>query len=323
MTTMAILQEVDKCVRCNGCVIACKRTWDLKLPTDIAKVKPARSLVAANQRLAIKSQRRGDMGPFVRFTCWHCPAPPCAAACPLGAISKLESGAVAVDNAKCLPGTCNPDGGPFPCQTGCQRGGYPKVGTAYEHAPAAGLGTLKMNKCTLCTGRAGSDAQITAAIAAVGGTGASQNPDNGLQTRAAKHATNDTYLSSIDGNYYAELKHEPACVSSCPAKAMKWDTRDNILAYLNANYVLNDGPGNTPGTHNWVGGGSLYWASHHLYTLAPPKADPFIEDHIAPMASSLISGGKMVLPTLIVGGLAALSARRTRIESDATTAEEV
>lgn len=316
MTKMAILQEVDKCVRCNGCVIACKREWDLKLPTDISKVKPARSLVAANQRLAIKSQRRADMGPFVRFTCWHCPAPPCGAACPLGAISKLESGAVAVDNEKCQPGVCvNPDSGLYPCQVGCQRGGYPKVGSAYEHVPEVGVGTFKMNKCTLCTGRAGSDAQIAAAIAAVGGTGASTNPNNALPTRAIKHAADDTYQSTIDGNFYAELKHEPACVSSCPAKAMKWDTEANILAYLNDNYILADG------THNWVGGGALYWASKHLYTLAPPKADPFIEDHIAPMASSLLSGGRMVLPTLVVGGLAALSARRSRIDAEKTTEE--
>lgn len=319
MTTMAILQEVDKCVRCNGCVIACKRTWDLKLPTDISKVKdePARSL-AANQRLAIKSQRRGDMGPFVRFTCWHCPAPPCAAACPLGAIKKLESGAVAVDNVKCNPSVCSSDGVHFPCQTGCQRGGYPKVGRAYEHAPATGVGPVRMNKCTLCTGRAGSDAQIAAAVGAggIGGTGSSA--ENTLQTR--QNSAGGTWPSPITGAPVAlvpELAHEPACVSSCPAKAMKWDARDNIIKYLEDNYVLADG------TRNWVGGGSMFWASHSLYTLAPPKADPFIEDHIAPMATSLLSGGRMILPTLVVGGLAALSARRSRIETDDQTAKEV
>jgi len=92
---------------------------------------------------------------------------------------------------------------------------------------------------------------------------------------------------------------------------MKWDSRANILALLEnpANgYIF--GPGTVaPGTKNWMGNGSLFWASKSIL-LTPAKADPFIEDHVAPMTSSLLSGGKMILPTLFVGGLAALSARR-------------
>ncbi len=281
---MAVFQDVDKCMRCNGCVTACKRTWDLKNFTDIEDVKPQRSVVNPRQRLAIKSQKRVDMGPFIRFTCWHCPDPPCAARCPLGAISKEENGAVSVDNTKCNPSSCVTAAGTYPCADGCQRGGYPKIGVAYEGGPFAGL--PKMNKCTLCWGRAGSDDQV-------GG--------DALQTRATA-----AQIAAVP-----EKAHEPACVSSCPAKAMKWDTRENILAYLEdpANgYIF--GPGSVaPGTKNWMGNGSLFWGSKTTL-LTPAKADPFIEDHIAPMTSSLLSSGKMILPTLFVGGLAALSARR-------------
>lgn len=281
---MAIFQDVDKCMRCNGCVTACKRTWDLKNFTDIEDVKPARSVVNPRQRLAIKSQKRVDMGPFIRFTCWHCPDPPCAPRCPFGAIKKEENGAVSVDNAKCNPSACVTASGAFPCADGCQRGGYPKVGVAYEGGPFAGL--PKMNKCTLCWGRAGSDDQVSATA---------------LQTRATQ--------AEID--LVPEKAHEPACVSSCPAKAMKWDTRENILAFLedDANgYIF--GPDTVaPGTKNWMGNGSLFWGSKTTL-LTPAKADPFIEDHIAPMTSSLLSSGRMILPTLFVGGLAALSARR-------------
>ena len=292
MTQMAILQDVDKCMRCNGCVVACKREWDLKLPTDVETVKPARALVSASQRLAIKSQKRGDMGPFVRYTCWHCPTPPCAGGCPFGAIVKQESGAVSVDVTACKPSLCS-DSATKPCQLACERGGYPKVGIAYATLdPGDDRFGEKMNKCTLCHGRAGSDAQITAA----GG-----DPSTALPTRATQ--------AEID--LVAEKAHEPACVSSCPAKAMKWDTRDNILAYLNAKFIWANG------TKNWMGNGAMFWASRKVL-LAPPKADPFVEDHISPLASGLGEGlgGKLLVPALVVGGLAALSARRSSIEND-------
>jgi Fe-S-cluster-containing dehydrogenase component len=288
---MAILQDVDKCMRCNGCVTACKREWNLKLPTDIADVKPARSLVNPRQRLAIKSIKRGDMGPFMRFTCWHCPDPPCVKSCPLKAMAKQATGAVTVDNALCNPDVCNPGPGPKPCETGCQRGGYPKVGKAYQSGAYAEV--PRMNKCTLCFGRAGSDAQ----------TGS-----DALPTRATA-----AEISAVP-----EKAHEPACVSSCPAKAMKWDSRANILTYLNdpANgYILANG------TQNWYGGGSLYWASRKIM-LVPPKADPFIEDHIAPMTASLLGSSRMIVPTLVVGGLAALGARKSKVaEEESMTGE--
>jgi Fe-S-cluster-containing dehydrogenase component len=280
-------------MRCNGCVIACKREWDMALPTDIADVKPQRSVVKSNQRLAIKSQRRADMGAFARYTCWHCPSPPCAGSCPLGAIVKQESGAVSVDTAKCDPEVCKTSSDPTrprPCELACQRGGYPKVGKVYESTPDV----VKMNKCTLCHGRAGSDDQITAA---------GFDPKLGLPTRAT-----DAEIGLV-----AERKHEPACVSSCPGKAMRWDTKANILKYLaDHDYA--------PGTY--AGNGSIYWASRKQQ-VAPPKADPFIEDHIAPMASSLLSSSRLIVPTLVVGGLAAISARRSRNEVEATTTEEV
>ena len=103
MTVMAILQDADKCMRCNGCVTACKREWNLKLPTSMAEVIPQKSIVNPRQRLAIKSLKRGDMGPFMRFSCWHCPDPPCAAECPFGAIKKLATGAINVDNVEVQP----------------------------------------------------------------------------------------------------------------------------------------------------------------------------------------------------------------------------
>jgi ferredoxin len=217
---------------------------------------------------------------------------------------EASTGAVSVDKTKCDPTACVTGTGQYPCVTGCQRGGYPKVGKAYEDAPT----TLEMNKCTLCFGRAGVD---------------DPTKKNMLPTTARMDASG--FISEIAGTTGArvpELAHMPACVSTCPAKAMKWDTRDNILAYLNdsANGFIFGAGSVAPGTKNWVGTGSVYWASRKVL-LAPPKADPFIEDHVLPMTSSMLP--KMLVPTLVVGGLAALSARRSRVETSATTGGEV
>jgi ferredoxin len=181
--------------------------------------------------------------------------------------------------------------GQYPCVTGCHRGGYPKIGQG--RTVGAQLTGPKANKCTLCYGRAGSDAQV--------GTDA-------LPTRAKDN------ISRLSGLAVPELAHEPACVSSCPAKAMVWDTRANIVSYL-ANpangFVVN-------GTVNVIGNGSMYWASKKTL-LAPPKADPLVEDHLTPLASDLTSTTlKVALPTLVIGGLAALSARRARVEEEAS-----
>ncbi len=308
MTVMAILQDADKCMRCNGCVVACKREWDLALPLDISDVIPVvsvggqKSIVNPRQRLAIKSLKRGDMGPFVRYSCWHCPDPPCAYECPFGAISKLSTGAIDVDASKCQPNLCNTGPGPKPCETGCQRGGYPKVGVAYQGGLYAG--EQKMNKCTLCSGRAGADGVVNAGTA--------------LPTRARKDGAgnwvSDLPLPSggtLPDPIVPELAHEPACVSSCPAKAMKWDSKANILAYLKD-------PANgfkIGTTENWIGNGAILWASKKVM-LTPPKSDPFIEDHIAPLTSSMLSTGRMVVPTLVLGGLAALGVRKAKVASE-------
>lgn len=313
MTVMAVFQDVDKCMRCNGCVIACKREWNMKNFTDIEDVKPQRSVVNPRQRMAIKSQKRVDMGPFIRFSCWHCPDPPCATRCPLDAITKTATGAVAVDNTKCDPTECVTAFGTYPCVSGCQRGGYPKVGEVYESGPFAGLD--KMNKCTLCSGRAGSDAQVGA---------------DALPTRQFKDAQGRWPSplelpsgGSLPDPFVPELAHEPACVASCPAKAMKWDSRANILAWLDdpANGFVFGAGSVAPGTKNWMGNGSMFWGSRNVL-LTPAKADPYIEDHVTPMTSNLLSS-KLVVPALVVGGLAAISARRVANESDSKTGSEV
>jgi Fe-S-cluster-containing dehydrogenase component len=305
MAVMAILQDVDKCVRCNGCVISCKRTWQMRgiVPED----KRPNQKVGKNQRVVIKPMRRVDNPPFMRYSCWHCENPPCAKGCPRGAISKdFTSGRVWIDPVKCTPydaPACN-----FVCQIRCGRGGYPKIGSGCD---AAGQTAPKAWKCTMCYGRSGSDAELTTAMTTKWG--------DKLPTTAIK----------LGGNYYSslypppipatpdtntaipELAHMPACVYTCPAKAMTYDTRDNILAYIRAQAALFP-------TMQAEGDGSIYWLSRNNYLL-PPKADPFMEDHVSPMVGSLLNGPfakAALVPTLVAGGLLALASRRARIQEE-------
>lgn len=268
---MAILQEVDKCIRCNGCYIACKRTWGMAA-ADFNSRGVHRT--APHQRVVIKSIKKTDMGPFMRFSCWHCPNPPCAGRCPFKAIKKEASGAVSVDFTKCNP---NDSRCTKQCVTDCQRGGYPKVGTGNL------ANDYKAFKCTMCHGKAG-----------LGGC---------LPTKA----TPAEYAA------VPEKEHQPTCVYTCPAKAMMYDTRDNIRAYLAAKYAAAPiDPVTLRKQYSAVGDGSMYWWSSK-YTLTAPKADPFVEDHVTPMVSGLLSSpfaAAAIVPTLVVGGLLAISARK-------------
>ncbi len=97
---------------------------------------------------------------------------------------------------------------------------------------------------------------------------------------------------------------------------MRWDSRANILAYLQnpANGYTNVDGG---GSIGWIGNGSLFWASKKVL-LGPPKADPFVEDHLNPAATGLFSSPlakAAIVPTILVGGLMALSARRAANEA--------
>jgi Fe-S-cluster-containing dehydrogenase component len=261
-------------------------------------LNPGVHKTAPDQRLVIKSQKRVDMGPFMRYSCWHCTNPPCVKRCPFEALAKMPNGAVRIDPAKCSPDAYNPANGKTctrQCSIDCGRGGYPKVGDGSDL-----YDTPKSWKCTLCYGRAGADADLDAAYG------------NPLPTKVYPDASGN-YISPISGTAVADLKHQPSCVFTCPAKAMVWDTKDNIVgtAVPGSGY-LND-PKN--GFISAQGDGSIYWASRKNLLIAP-KADPFIEDHVTPLVSSVISGPyakAALLPTILAGGLVAVIARRQQL----------
>jgi hypothetical protein len=180
----------------------------------------------------------------------------------------------------------------YQCRVECGRGGYPKIGVGSDRYPD----TSKAWKCTMCYGRAGSDADLKAEYGF------------GLPTKVEPNTAGE-YISPISGLPVAELKHQPSCDYTCPAKAMIWDTRENILAYLN---------NSANGFTSRQGDGSMWWASRK-YLLLAPKADPLVEDHVTPLVSSILSSPfakAALVPTALAGGLLALIARRQRVAAE-------
>ena len=171
---------------------------------------------------------------------------------------------------------------------GCQRGGYPKIGTGRTTQELP-----KANKCTLCYGRAGADADLDPAYGFA------------LPTKVYPNASGE-YISSISGTSVPELKHQPSCVFTCPAKSMMWDTKTNITAFIN-------NPAN--GFVSAVGDGSMYWASRKGILIAP-KADPLVEDHVTPLLSTMLNSPfakAALVPTALGAGLLAVIARRRAV----------
>jgi formate dehydrogenase iron-sulfur subunit len=269
---VAILHDIDKCVRCRGCVVACKKRSNMT-PKTTAQYRSygasstAGSTVSAQELMVVKSQAYFDMGPMVRYSCWHCYTPTCLDACPYSnaldpansAIVKLAAdspahGAVVTKYDKCTPdqGTCTRQ-----CVSACRAGGYPKIQDPV--GGASGFSNFypsakKMMKCDMCFDR-------------------------------------------------VEAGKTPWCVQTCPADALKFDTLDNITAYMDQQKYASS----TLGMR-----GQVIWASRQNY-FVKPKADPYVEDHMSQVVDKLMNGPFARLAIAPVGlalGLYALQKRK-------------
>ncbi len=124
MARMKFLCDVERCINCNGCVIACKE--GNKVPVGINR----RRVVAINEG------RPGEKS--VSISCMHCADAPCIAVCPVKAIYQREDGIVLVNKDICI---------------GC---GYCFMACPFG-APQFPSGQVfgargAMDKCTFCAG---------------------------------------------------------------------------------------------------------------------------------------------------------------------------
>ncbi len=140
-TEIAKLVDIDLCIGCKACEVACKEWNDL--PSDhtsnFGSYQSHPDLTASTWDLMRFNEielDNGDLAWLIRKdSCLHCDDPGCLAACPApGAIVQYTNGIVNFDQTKCI---------------GCQ---YCVTGCPFD-IPRFDQKTKKVYKCTLCVDR--------------------------------------------------------------------------------------------------------------------------------------------------------------------------
>jgi formate dehydrogenase iron-sulfur subunit len=124
MARMKFLCDVERCIDCNGCVVACKEGNQVPVGVNRRRV------------ITINEGKPGEKS--VSVACMHCSDAPCIAVCPVDAIYQREDGIVLVNKKTCI---------------GC---GYCFMACPFG-APQFPSGKVfgargAMDKCTFCAG---------------------------------------------------------------------------------------------------------------------------------------------------------------------------
>ena len=98
MARMAIVTDVDRCVGCHACTVACKVMHEMPVGrywNRVLRIGP--------------NPKEGGSGNwpdvemyFLNLSCQHCATPECVSVCPTGATTKAENGMVQIDPNVCI-----------------------------------------------------------------------------------------------------------------------------------------------------------------------------------------------------------------------------
>ncbi|SMB93533.1 Fe-S-cluster-containing dehydrogenase component [Thermanaeromonas toyohensis ToBE] len=91
MARLGMLIDLNRCVGCHGCSVACQAEWELLPEQHFTRV----------HRYEVGSFPK-VRGGVVLTQCMHCDDPPCSKVCPTGATQKRPDGLVIVDEKKCI-----------------------------------------------------------------------------------------------------------------------------------------------------------------------------------------------------------------------------
>lgn len=103
----AILMDTERCTGCRGCQVSCKKWYELPYTetelsdswTNPPDLNPSTFM---HVRLVEKGEDETISWTFYRWACLHCEDPPCAAVCPVDAITKFAEGPVVIDQGQCI-----------------------------------------------------------------------------------------------------------------------------------------------------------------------------------------------------------------------------
>ncbi len=141
---VAVLVNLDKCIGCRACQIACKE-WNGREPVKTSfspTFTNPPGLLADTWKVVFfkefkKKYPTGFEDPYIMpipYNCLHCVEAPCATTCPVGAIKVSPEGAVVIEASECI---------------GC---GYCENACPYD-VPSRDEATGKYYKCTFCVDR--------------------------------------------------------------------------------------------------------------------------------------------------------------------------
>jgi formate dehydrogenase iron-sulfur subunit len=103
-----MLIDTTRCIGCRGCQVSCKAWNELGAgPAGFSATGSSPRHLDANNftRVIFRDLPAGDGGvrsAFVKRQCMHCVDPACAAACPVGALTKTKDGPVVYDDERCI-----------------------------------------------------------------------------------------------------------------------------------------------------------------------------------------------------------------------------
>ncbi len=97
MTQYAIATDLNRCVGCLGCVVACKVVNGVDVGSFWNKVLR----IGPYDRPGKASWEQVDMY-FLPIGCQHCENPACVSVCPTEASHKLADGTIQIDKEKCI-----------------------------------------------------------------------------------------------------------------------------------------------------------------------------------------------------------------------------
>ena len=104
----AMLIDTTRCIGCRACQTACK-SWN-NLPavaTTFSDTVSNPRFLSSNDFTRIIFREAADAKGsaawyFVKRQCMHCNDPACVSACPVAALTKLDSGPVVYDDSRCI-----------------------------------------------------------------------------------------------------------------------------------------------------------------------------------------------------------------------------
>ena len=97
MANKAIVTDLNRCVGCLACMVACKAVNNVPIGSYWNKVLR----IGPSLKAGATSAHDVEMY-YLPVQCQHCADPECVKVCPTGASHKLEDGTVQVDKEKCI-----------------------------------------------------------------------------------------------------------------------------------------------------------------------------------------------------------------------------